>query len=117
VESIVPPDIAIAFVLAAPCTAVAGGKKDTIEVNSFNFGTGGSTARDPQSGLPTGKRMHKPPTVTTPVGSASPALTTQNKPLTTTVNPALQENVLQKGTVGGSTGPTKHIEAITVKQK
>ena len=63
--------------------------------------------RDPQSGLPTGKRMHKPLAVTTSVGSASPALTTQNKPLTTTVNPALQGNVLQNGTVGGSTGPTK----------
>jgi hypothetical protein len=40
------------------------------------------TARDPQSGLPTGQRLHKP--------------------LTTTVSPALQGNKLG----GGSTGPT-----------
>jgi hypothetical protein len=65
------------------------------------------TARYPQSGLPTGKRMHKPLAVTKEWGPASPALTTQNKPPTTTVNPALQGNVLQKSTVGGSTGPTK----------
>src|SRR6266568_4681294 len=41
--------IAIVFVLAAPCTALAEGKKH-IELNSFSFGTS-STARDPQSGL------------------------------------------------------------------
>jgi type VI secretion system secreted protein Hcp len=30
--------------------------------------------RDPQSGLPTGKRMHKPMKITTPWGSATPRL-------------------------------------------
>jgi len=34
-------------------------------------------------------------------------LTAVLMPLTTTINPALQQNVLQKGTAGGSTGPTK----------
>jgi hypothetical protein len=60
-------------------------------------------ARDAQSGLPTGKRMHKPYTITKQIGSASPALTTQNKPLTPTVNPGLQSNVLQKS--GGVDSP------------
>jgi hypothetical protein len=61
-----------------------------------------SAARDAASGLPTGKRMHKPYRMT-----GSPTLTTQNKPINPAVNPALQGNVLGKGTVGGSTGPTK----------
>jgi hypothetical protein len=39
--------------------------------------------------------------------TGSPTLTTQNKPINPAVNPALQGNVLGKGTVGGSTGPTK----------
>jgi type VI protein secretion system component Hcp len=81
--------VAIALVLAAPCTALA-------QSPSLNFGKieheykeqkPDGAARDPQSGLPTGKRMHKPYTVTKQVDSASPLL--MNKP------------------VGGSTGPTK----------
>ena len=32
--------------------------------------------RDPQSGLPSGKRMHKPMTITTPWGAATPKLLT-----------------------------------------
>jgi hypothetical protein len=45
--------------------------------------------RDPQSGLPTGQRMHKPYVL----GPASPTTSrTQNKP----IDPALQGNVLQK---------------------
>jgi hypothetical protein len=37
-----------------------------------------------------------------------PAVQSQSKgPLNTPTSPALQGNVLQKGTVGGSTGPTK----------
>ncbi len=42
--------------------------------------------RDPQTGLPTGKRMHKPLTVTIPWGSATPRLLTalyNNENLTT----------------------------------
>jgi hypothetical protein len=41
-------------------------------------------------------------------GAKPPGSTgTGGKAPTTTINPALQGNVLQKGTVGGSTGPTK----------
>jgi len=93
--------IAVAFVVAAPCTALA-------QTPSFKFqkieqeykpqkddGTLGA-ARDAQSGLPTGQRMHKPLTVTKKVGPASPASTTQNRALTTTVNPALQGNTVLK---------------------
>jgi hypothetical protein len=40
--------------------------------------------------------------------AVGPAVQSQSKgPLNTPANPALQGNVLQKGTVGGSTGPTK----------
>jgi len=101
--------VAIAFVLVAPCTALAQSTSLNFQKieHEYKEQKSDGAVRDPQSGLPTGKRMHKPLAVTTSVGSASPALTTQNKPLTTTVNPALQGNVLQNGTVGGSTGPTK----------
>src|SRR5690349_2325465 len=86
--------IAIAFVVAAPCTTLA-------QTPSLNFQKieheykpqkdDGTAARDPQSGLLTGQRMHKPLTATKPIGPASPTLTTQNK---------LQGNDLQKS-VGG----------------
>jgi len=99
--------IAIAFVLA-PCVALA-------QSPSLSFGKiqqeykpqkdDGTLARDAQSGLPTGKRMHKPYTVTKQVGSASPNLTTQNKPPITTVNPALQGNALEKGEKGVGSPP------------
>jgi FlaG/FlaF family flagellin (archaellin) len=111
-NSVLP--IAIAFVLAAPCTALAGGKKDTIEVLSPSFGagtqpttstTGGTTKRDISSGQATGKRQWKPVTTLKENTGSSP---TAGKPLTTTIDPALQSNVLGKGTVGGSSGPTKH---------
>jgi len=99
--------IAIVFVLA-PCVALA-------QSPSLSFGKiqqeykpqkdDGTLARDAQSGLPTGKRMHKPYTVTKQVGSASPNLTTQNKPPITTVNPALQGNALEKGEKGVGSPP------------
>jgi hypothetical protein len=95
--------VAIAFVLVAPCTALAQSPSLNFQKieHEYKEQKPDGTVRDPQSGLPTGKRMHKPLRVTTPVGSASPALTTQNKPINPTVNPALQGNKL-----GGSTGPT-----------
>jgi hypothetical protein len=95
--------IAIAFVLA-PCVALAQNYQK-IQQEYKPQKDDGILARDAQSGLPTGKRMHKPYTITKQVGSASPALTTQNKPLTPTVNPALQGNVLQKS--GGVDSPVK----------
>jgi hypothetical protein len=83
--------IAIAVVLATPCTVFAQSPSlnfQKIEQEYKPQKADGTTARDPQSGLPTGQRMHKPYVL----GRASPTSTTQNKP----INPALQGNVLQK---------------------
>jgi hypothetical protein len=93
--------VAIAFVLVAPCTALAQSPSLNFQKieHEYKEQKPDGTVRDPQSGLPTGKRMHKPLRVTTPVGSASPALTTQNKPLNPTVNPTLQGNASEKGGV------------------
>jgi hypothetical protein len=43
--------------------------------------------------------MHKPVMIIKDGASASPTVTTQNKP----INPALQGNVLQKGAAGSTT--------------
>jgi type VI protein secretion system component Hcp len=72
-----------------------------------------TTQRDISSGQASGKRQHKPFTITQESGAASSRV----KPLTTTINPALQGNVLQKGTLGGSTGPTKLTLPITGGQR
>jgi hypothetical protein len=82
--------VAIAFVFAAPCIALAQ-SNDRI----WHKHIGGVKYEDAQT---------------------QPKAPTTGKPLNTTVNPALQGNVLKKGT-GGSTGSKTHIEAITVKQK
>jgi type VI secretion system (T6SS) effector Hcp len=73
--------ITIAFVLAAPCTALAGekNKEKYIELQGYNQGVNNAGS--------TGKVTHKPVTVIKQTDSASPLL--MNK------------------TVGGSTGPTK----------
>jgi hypothetical protein len=99
--------ISIAFVLV-PCGALAQSPSLNYQKLEYEYKPqkpDGAAPRDAQSGLPTGKRMHKPYTITKQVGSASPALTTQNKPLTPTVNRALQSNVLQKS--GGVDSPVK----------
>jgi hypothetical protein len=89
--------VAIAFVLVAPCTALAQSPSLNFQKieHEYKEQKPDGTARDPQSGLPTGQRMHKPLTVTKDVNPASPKAT-QNKPLTTTVNPALQGNIVLK---------------------
>jgi len=70
--------IAIAFALAAPCTALAGEKK-TIDVQSYSWGVSnaGSMSR---AGSPTTKSATTIPTTT---------------------------GLTAEGTLGGSTGPTK----------
>jgi hypothetical protein len=78
--------IAIAFVLAAPCTMAFA---QSLE------------AYGKFQGSKQGK--YEPP----PPPPPPPPKTGTVKPVSPTVNPALQGNVLQKGTVGGSTGQTK----------
>ena len=95
--------IVFAIVFAAPCTALAQSPSlnfQKIEQENKPQRPDGTAARDPQSGLPTGKRMHKPLSTAKEWGPASPALPTQNRQPTTTVNPALQGNILKNG--GGS---------------
>jgi hypothetical protein len=83
--------VAIAFVLAASCTVAFAQAYEA-------YGT--------FHGSKQGKSDPPPPPPKTTV-----------KPVSPTINSALQGNVLQKGTAGGSTGSKTHIEAITVKQK
>jgi type VI secretion system secreted protein Hcp len=49
-----------------------GKRSDAIEISEFSFGI--EAPRDPQSGLPTGKRQHKPIVVVREVDEASPLL-------------------------------------------
>ncbi len=59
------------------------GREESIEVISFSHEI--VAPRDPASGRPTGKRMHKPMTITKPVDRASPilhAVLTSNENLT-----------------------------------
>jgi hypothetical protein len=99
--------IAIAFVVVAPCTALAQSPSLTFQKIEYEYtkqkpdGTA-AAPRDAASGLATGRRINKPARITTPVGSASPNLTTNHKPLTTAVNPALRASVLEKS--GGGVG-------------
>jgi hypothetical protein len=111
--------IAIAFVVAAPCTAFAGEKK-TIEVNSFSFG-----ATNSGSGISSGggsgrigpdKIQHKH------IGGVKyedvqtqPKAPTTGKPLNTTVNPALQGNVLEKGAQGTVRGVERDAQQKVLK--
>jgi hypothetical protein len=106
--------VAIALALAAPCTALvilgcSPSLADDKPKESLTFGSG-TVKQDyqPQKpdgsgriGSPTMQKKHIGPPKYEDVQSQS------NGPLNTTANPALQGNVLQKGTVGGSTGPTK----------
>jgi type VI protein secretion system component Hcp len=103
-HSILP--IAIAFVVVAPCTALAQSPSLSFQKIEHEYtkqkpdGTA-AAPRDAASGVASGKRMHKPVTIVKEWGAASPNLATKNKSLTTTSNPALQGYKL-----GGSTGPT-----------
>jgi hypothetical protein len=89
--------IAITFMLAASCTVALA---QSFEAYQSFKGTKQSKYKGGDSPPP-------PP----------PPKTGTVKPVSPTINPALQGNVLQKGTVSGSTGSKTHIEAITVKQK
>ena len=55
-----------------PITGGADGQKDKIDVLSYSEGI--VSPRDAASGLPTGKRMHKPFTITKEVDAATPLL-------------------------------------------
>jgi FlaG/FlaF family flagellin (archaellin) len=66
--------IAIAFVLATPCAALAGGKKDTIEVQSPSH-----QITQPTSGTRVGSPTTKAPTTTPTGGNAPQATTTKHK--------------------------------------
>jgi type VI protein secretion system component Hcp len=67
--------IAIAFVLAAPCIALpASLTYKEIKYDYKQQDNKGTSARDAASGLPTGKRMHKPITITKEADKASPTL-------------------------------------------
>jgi type VI protein secretion system component Hcp len=87
--------IAMASVLAAPCIALAenvtltyGGPKVEYKEQKADG------PRDAASGLPTGKRMHKPITITKGVSPASTNLTTTTKTnLTTTTNTGVKSNI------------------------
>jgi type VI protein secretion system component Hcp len=109
--------IAIAFVVVAPCTALAQSPSLTFQKIEHEYtkqkpdGSTAAAPRDAASGVATGRRIHKPVRIITPVGSASPALTTNNKPLTPTVNPALQRNNLEKGGASSPTRPPYDLKA------
>jgi hypothetical protein len=80
------------------CTYPDGHKTTTTTVNALPPNGGGTSGGNKATG--------QGPIPTTGVNRAASG-STGGKPLTTTINPALQQNVLQKGTAGGSTGPTK----------
>jgi hypothetical protein len=105
--------IAIAFVLAAPSTALAQSKLGTEYKPQKPDGSLGSLDRG--SGTTSKRVVHKPITITKPTDTASPSLATQNKPLTTTVNPALQGNVLEKSDGAGSPPPQRGYDLKTRK--
>jgi len=80
---------AIAFVLAAPCTAFAGekNKEKSIEVQGYSWGVNNAGSMSKSTGGGTGKVRHQDFSITKYQDKASPLL--MNK------------------TIGGSTGPTK----------
>jgi type VI protein secretion system component Hcp len=90
--------IAIAFMLATPCTAFAGEKKqkDAIEINSYSWGASNAGSMSKSTGGGTGKVRYHDFSITRKVDKASPIL--MSKP------------------VGGSTGPTKPTLPTTATQ-
>ena len=72
--------IAISFALAAPCTALAGDKKEkTIDVQSYSFGVGNAGSMSTGAGTGSGRVEH----------------------------PYIKQNPDGPKTSGSSTGPTK----------
>jgi hypothetical protein len=102
--------IVIAFVVAAPCTALAGEKQEkSIEIQSYQWGVSnagsvgsgsGTSQRDISSGQATGKRQYKPVTILRESSGPGGGNPTAGKPLTTTVNPALKGNTLPQPNAG-----------------
>ena len=69
-------------------------KAETIELQSWSFGAsqaGVVSPRDAASGLPTGKRQHKPVTITKPVEASTPLLRESPTRPTASVAPAQAE--------------------------
>src|SRR5262249_24049787 len=95
--------IALAFVIAAPCTALAGEKK-TIEVNSSILGATNRSSIGSSGG---GSSRMGPDRIPHKHMGGVKYEAAQSQPKAPTATPAGTSGLTAKGALGGSTGPTK----------